>query len=647
MTEQITKADDKGPYDLSALLCQFEESFDQTQGERKLAERDRDYYDGAQLTEDELSALAKRGQPPVVANRIGPKIDALLGHEERMRTDPRAYPRTPKHEEEAQAATDAIRFVCDENLFSDIQGDVAENVFIEGIGAVTVGVRKVIDAMGRGRYDVTLNNIPWDRFYRDAHSRKRNFSDANYMGVVVWMDENEALGTFKGKEDVVQSCYAEGISLGDTYDDRPKVIWSDEKRRRIRVLQHRWRQDGKWMTAVICRGGFLRDPQVSPYVDENGVPQCDIVATSCYIDRENNRYGVARRHISPQDEINKRRSKALHLLNSKQVIAEEGAVEDVGQARREVAKPDGYIKINPNMRFEFVDQPELVQGQFQLLQEAKNEIDASGVNPALEGDAQAPSGRAQEMLTAAGLAEMSKAFKGLKSWRLAVYRQVWYRIRQFWTEERWIRVTDDEKNLRWVALNKPLTLAEQLQQRAEAGEQVQQIDPNDPMAQQQVGVQNALAELDVDLILEDAPDSITIQSEQFEELVKLKTADPASIPTAAIIEASSLRNKDRILEHLEKGGVPPEAQKQMQEQQKQIEDLTKQLEQAKADSADNSLEMAKLQVEREKLEVERYRAETERIQALRPEPPPYQNNAANDQPPQGGFSFGGDQGLPQ
>lgn len=632
--------------DLAALLCQFEESFDQTQDERRLAERDRDYYDGAQLTEEELAALKKRGQPPVVANRIGPKIDALLGHEERMRTDPRAFPRTPKHQKEAEAATDAIRFVCDENKFSDIQGEVAENVFIEGIGAVTVGVKK----NSRGKYDVTLNLVPWDRYYRDPHSRKRDFSDATYQGVVVWMDEREAQAMFPGKEDVIQSCYAEGVSLGDTFDDRPRVNWSDSKRKRVRVLQHRWRQNGTWMTAVICRGGYLRDAQESPYKDEHGVAQCDIVPTSCYVDRENNRYGVARRHISPQDEINKRRSKALHLLNSKQVIAEDGAVDSVPQARKELAKPDGFVKVAKDHRFEVVTQSELVAGQFQLLQEAKGEIDSSGVNPALEGDARAPSGRAQEMLTAAGLAEMAKAFKALKSWRLAVYRQVWYRIRQFWTEERWIRVTDDENNLRWVALNKPLTFGEKLVQDAEAaGLPPPPLDPNDPTMQQRVGVQNALAELDVDLILEDAPDSITIQSEQFDALVEMKKADPASIPTDVLIEASSLRNKDRLLERIKDGGVPPQVKKQLDEQQQTIEKLTKELEQARTEGADQALEREKIELEREKLRVERYRAETERIQALRPLPPPtpQDNEPPQNEPPQGGFFVGGDQELPQ
>ena len=56
--------------------------------------------------------------------------------------------------------------------------------------------------------------------------------------------------------------------------------------------------------------------------------------------------------ISLQDEINKRRSKALHLLSVRQVIAEQGAVPDVDKARREVAKPDGFIEVMPGLKFE-------------------------------------------------------------------------------------------------------------------------------------------------------------------------------------------------------------------------------------------------------------------------------------------------------
>lgn len=622
--------------DHAELLQQFREADDTCRPARELAERDRDYYDGKQLSGEELEALRKRRQPAVISNRIAPKIDALIGHEKRIRTDPRAYPRTPKHEGEAEAVTDSIRYVCDANRFSQIRSGVAENLFIEGAGGATVKVEVTGDEI-----EVVISLVPWDRMYWDPHSRNRDFSDASYMGVALWMDEKDAKALAGPDADsaavdlILEGSYANPGSTGDTYDDRPQFTWGDLKRRRVRVLQHRFKQGGDWWTAIICGGGFLRDPQKSPYLDEKGLTQCDLVATSAYIDRENNRYGVVRRMISPQDEINKRRSKALHLLNSRQVIAEKGATEDREQARREIARPDGYVEINGDMRFEVLDGIALAQGQFNLLQEAKAEIDASGVNPAIEGDASAPSGRAQEMMMASGLAEMAGVFEALRDWSWEVYRQVWYRIRQYWTDERWIRVTDDERNLRWVAINRPVTGADMAIQEAEqAGQpmdaQQQAMLKSDPSMQQVVSTQNPLGELDVDLILEDGPDSVNLQSEQYQSLIELKKADPAAIPTRAIIEASSLRNKDQILEHLDSGGIPPQVQQQIQQMQQalqQAELAVKEAEQKANDNqADNAIKAAELQLKQqelvlrlEELRLEMFKAETERITATRPQ----------------------------
>lgn len=589
-----------------SLCAQFREAQDTNQQERADAERDRDYYDGKQLSETELSALTARKQPPVVFNRIGPKIDALRGHADRMHADPRAYPRTPKHEQEAESVTDAIRFVCDQSDFRAIRSDACDNLLIEGIGAATVTVRNVGE-----QAEVVITHVPWDRFYYDPASRRQDFGDANYMGVVLWMDEAEALDLWPDSDAVISAAYA-ADTAGETFDDKPRMLWSDRSRKRVRVLQHRFKHKGQWYTAILCGGGFLRDPQVSPYMDEDGVPQCDLVAVSAYVDRENRRYGCVRRMVSPQDEINKRRSKALHLLNTTTIITENGAVENVEAARREVNRPDGVVMTRPGMRFDIERNADLAMGQFNLLQEAKSEIDASGVNPALEGDATAPSGRAQEMMLQSGLAEMSRVLGGLRSWTWDVYRQVWYRVRQYWTEERWVRVTDDEKNLRWVGINKPVRQWELVSQQAEEvgqpipPEQLQQMQA-DPSLQQVARIDNQLAELGVDLILEDGPDSITIQSEQYEELVKLKTADPSSIPTRAIIEASSLRNKKQVLEHLEQGGIPPQMQQQMEEMQKALQEAEQKL-------AGKELEMAKLQIEQ-------FKAVTDRIKVLGAIPP--------------------------
>ncbi|WP_440984914.1 hypothetical protein ACQHIH_16010 [Xanthomonas sontii] len=597
---------------LKKCLRQFRDWDDNGRDEREMAEKCRDYYDGKQLTAEEEETLKRRGQPIVISNRIKPKIDSLIGFEKSSRTDPKAYPRTPRHDGDAESATDALRFVAEQNDFDTIRSDVAENLFIEGCGAAVVGVKK----RPNGVLDVSLTPVPWDRFYRDVHSRKRDFSDAAFMGVVLWMDEEDVLVEFPGSDQVILGAYSSEQSGSDTYDDRPRITWADQRNRRVRIMQHRWKHGGVWYTGTMCKGGWLRDPQPSPYKDEWGQPECDIVATSAFVDRDNRRYGTVKQMLSPQDEINKRRSKALHRLSMRTIIAEDGSVENVAVARRELAKPDGYIKVRPNTRFEIVDNQAALAGEFQLLQESKAEIDASGVNPALEGDVKAPSGRAVQALQQAGLQEMAVPFDALKMWSWRVYRAAWNRIRQYWTEEKWIRVTDDEDSLRWVGLNKPVTVAEELQRYQSEGQTppaylmvMAQTNPNAVVRHE-----NSVADIDVDILVEDGPDTVTIQGEQFQQLVELKKADPTSIPTEMIIQASSLRNKDQIIEKLQQQ-VPPQIQQQLQQMQEQLQEMQKQLQDKDQQLADQSLDAAKLQTEQFKAQTDRFEAETDRARA--------------------------------
>src|SRR5690242_10125140 len=59
--------------------------------EQKNARR---YYHGSHWTEKQIKALNDRKQPVVTFNRIGRKIDGVVGLIERLRQDPKAYART-------------------------------------------------------------------------------------------------------------------------------------------------------------------------------------------------------------------------------------------------------------------------------------------------------------------------------------------------------------------------------------------------------------------------------------------------------------------------------------------------------------------------------------------------------------------------
>jgi hypothetical protein len=291
---------------------------------------------------------------------------------------------------------------------------------------------------------------------------------------------------------------------------------------------------------------------------------------SAHVDRENNRYGMVRNLISVQDEINKRRSKALHLLSVRQVIAEDGAVADQDKARREVAKPDGYISINPGMKFEIQEGGELAQGQFKLLEHATAEMQASGPNAAMSGtDPRELSGRAILAQQAGGAATHEPIADTLRMWSRTVYEVAWMAARQYWTAGRFVHVTDDLGSTKYVGINQPVRLMDELaampeQQRAQAMQQLQ-IVPGDPRLEQVIRIDNDISDMDIDITIEEGIDVPSIQAEQFQVLIQLAGTQPGLIPPEILIAASNLRNKDQILQQLkESQQARAQAQQTMQ-----------------------------------------------------------------------------------
>lgn len=536
------------------LVAWFENSESSTTNERTAAERDRDYVDGRQLTPEEEAALRARGQPALVLNHVRPKVNYLLGLEKRSRQDPKAYPRNPQDEKAAEAATDGIRYVCDENNFPEIASATWENMIVEGLGGSEIAVEDRY-----GEMCVVLRHIPWHRLFYDPFSAKSDFSDAKFVGSVAWMDEDDVLSRWPGASDAVEATYINSPgNSGDTFDDRPSVTaWADPKRKRIRVVQMWWREGGAWHVGTFTRGGWLEEPMQSPFQDEYGKPDCGLILQSAYVDRENRRYGVVRDMISPQDEINKRRSKALHLLSVRQIVAEQGAVQDVDAARREMAKPDGYVEVAPGFRFDVQQTADLAQGQTALLQEAKAELAAMGPNAAMVGRAgSSASGRAIALSQQGGAVEVDGAVLDQhRMWKRRVYRAIWNRIRQFWTAEKWVRVTDDERNVRFVGFNRQVTLADKLREMPPAEQQqiAQQLQlmPGDPRLEQVVDTENVPARMWVDIVVEEAPDVATLQQETFATLSEIAKGRP-DVPFDLVIEAAPLRMdlKDKLLKRL-------------------------------------------------------------------------------------------------
>lgn len=538
--------------DVGQLCKMFEESEDSTYTARKDAERDRDYVDNKQLTDEEVETLTKRGQPPVIDNRIKTKIDYLVGLEKQQRVKPKAYPRTPKHEADADGATEALRYVSEEQDYESKRSAIWRNILVEGAGGIGVCVKQAVDYGGRPGVEIELRRVAWDRMFWDPHSSESDFSDAGYLGIVTWMDYDDAAGLYPDSKDILDTTLEGAPS--ETYDDKPKFsLWADKKRKRVRICAIWIKRNEQWHFAEFTKGGILKAGP-SPYVDDKGESDCEWAFQSAYVDRDNNRYGLVREMITLQDEINKRRSKGLHLLNTSQVVYEDGAVEDINEFHAQSVRPDGKMKVSPDAlrdkRVEFRTRDDLAVAHFQLLQEAKNAIDLKGPNATEMGDkagaggSNSASGRAILASQQGGMIQIGDLMDGLRHLDKRVFRKVWARIRQYWDAEKWIRVTDDEQNVKWLGLNIP---PEQMQQ-------VQMAAQQNPAAMEKIaGLVGSVAELDCDIIIDDAPDSLTPQGEQFENMVKLKQFDTDNeLPLRSLIRAMpNLKDKQAILKEID------------------------------------------------------------------------------------------------
>jgi hypothetical protein len=508
----------------------------------------RRYYHASQWTEDQIKVLKKRNQPPSVFNRVGRKIDGVVGLIERIKQDPKAYPRTPKHEEGAELATAVVRYVMDEQRFDEKRPEVARKGAIDGIAGVEINI-----AQGdQGDPEVELEIVEPDSFFYDPRSYRADFTDAMYMGVAKWLDIETAKGMFPDHAEDL-AALNDSSEFTSSPDRERKWFSTTGTKRQVRVVDLWYRHKGEWCYAIFTGSTVLMEGP-SYLKDQKKKTICKYVMYSSNIDQDGDRYGFFRNLKWAQDSLNSKESKLAHIMASKRLILSQGAVQDVEVARREWARPDGVVLVNgavnegakaDDVSFDFT-------GWDKLLTNAKAEIENFGPNPALIGQGiENKSGRAIQLLQQAGMADLGPYLSGFKGWVLRVYRAVFNAVQQHWQAERWIRVTDDDGLAQFIQING-------------LG-----VDPNTG----QPAIVNALGSLDVDIILDEGPDAVNMQADAYDTLTIL-AGQGAQVPPAVLIELSPLPSsqKKRIQEMLEQQSQGPQAQIQQRGAMAEIAD---------------------------------------------------------------------------
>jgi hypothetical protein len=404
---------------------------------RREADRAADYYDGNQLSTDTVEKLKERGQPPLITNIIKPTIDTVLGMEAKARTDWRVRPEDDDEcdDDLAEGLTVKLKHAETESRADRAVSDAYAAQIKAGLGWVEVArEHDPFKCPYRVRY-VHRREIFWD-----WRAEQPDLSDARYLIRRRWLELEHAIalmpqyatlfrmttGGWAGFDPLMEQDSRLVQSWEVERDTRIAAVdWRDIQRMRICLYEIWYRKWVRGYTMTLPNGTVMEADFNNPRHNEAIVAGVAKVKQATFQkvrlawytgphflydvpspykhnqfpyvpffghreDLTNVPYGLIRSMVSPQDEVNARKSKMLWSLNSRRVVTDSDAVLDHGRAATEVARPDAYVILNANRKpsstFKVEPGGELAAQQFQVMQEAKAEIaEASGIHKSMQG----------------------------------------------------------------------------------------------------------------------------------------------------------------------------------------------------------------------------------------------------------------------
>ena len=536
---------------------------------RKNAVKCFQYKEGDQWTAAELAELDKRGQPPIVNNQVRVTIDRLVGQFVKLKSRIAFKPRNTQDQQTADILSDLLLYIHQNNALEFVERDVAEDGFTCGFGVFET----YADFDDELQPDIRIDHVDSLSIHPDPKSSHYDWNrDALYILRSKWVDLDEAkklyphvaaqLGSMMSSDSLAGGLAAVDSLKKDNFlftdpnrnmvrlveaqykekesetllvfsDDRAPVLREDISKKELKVvkdsgvaIEELTRVKITMRNAVFTAGLLLEDKE-SRRKNFSFVPY--------FVQRKKSRepYSLVLTSLSMQDAINKRESKALHLLTANQSIYEEGAILDPVKHSVEKAKPDGNMEIQRGFfdKFELQNNRELAATQMQFATMNKADFrHITGVNPDALGEK-------SEVRSGVGIARkvamtdliLAGLFDNFRRTRKLLANNIVELVRLYYTEAKIFTITDSQNAPKQVELDEK-SLA-------------------------------AIKQNKYDIVIDEIPDFINNQEQQFSELTQ---ALPQLLPFGGfwlefLLEISTIKNKADIIEKIRNAPKPPSA----------------------------------------------------------------------------------------
>ena len=576
------------------LLSRYETELDRQAENRAQMATDEDYYDNIQWDEEDAAVLRERGQMPLVYNVISSSVNWVIGTEKRGRTDYKVLPRRKDAGKPAERKSQLLKYLSDVNRTPFHRSRAFEDAVKVGIGWVEDGVQDDDDGEPVFTRYESWRNILWD-----SACTEKDLSDCRYIYRAKWVDLDIAEAMFPDRIGLLRASCSDSNRYGiDDQGDEAmdsmemenetfsssRSLAGDSRRDRVRLIECWFREPKKVKRisggdfsgevvedeknpapghqeeiaagrAVIVEKTMMRmhvaifTAQGVLYYGESPYRHNQFPFTPywCYRrGRDGLPYGMIRGMRDIQQDINKRASKALHILSTNKVIIEEGAVEDLEEFREEVARPDAVLVVKANKRVELNAERELAGAHLDLMSRSISMIQSqSGVTDENLGrSTNATSGRAITARQEQGSLATAGIFDNL---RFAVQVQGEKQlslIEQYFSEEKEFRITNMRGTPEYITINDGMP-------------------------------ENDIVRTKADFIISEADWRATVRQAQTEELMALLGQLAPVAPQVAIVmldlivEGMDIASRDELVKRIRQvtGMRDPDAEEMTPEEQ--------------------------------------------------------------------------------
>jgi hypothetical protein len=446
--------------ELDDLRDSFKIGYEAFEASRKEANTVWDMYHNRQYTEDQLSVLQNRGQPAETFNVVKLFARMLVGYYSTIVNTAVARPINPRDVLRTALMNDTLAYTFEDNRFDIVGDQIKLGGLISGVMACETAIEDtgMKDPFGRPVNRVDLGYVPDSEFVFDPSSKKDNYSDATWLHRFKWLTEDAVIKAF-GKSVIKDlDAYYNYLDVDEADFD---FNYGTEFTGYFRVFNnylvvHTVMEDvdGRRWSCYWTDGKMLRKTEIT-----NRETRWPYRIQFLHSSNMTEYYGIFREIIQSQHSINQALIKIQLMASSEKAFVQENAVDSIDDFTIAFNRVNAVIPVKDLNGIKVQQLTREVLDQYTIIDKALDRIQrVLGVNDSFLGMAYASdSGRKVKLQQNATIMSLRYVTARIESFYRSLGTDIAYLVKQYYTANQVLAVTDEVVGERWIELNKPIT----------------------------------------------------------------------------------------------------------------------------------------------------------------------------------------------